>query len=39
MIIMMENFEQIGAVRGSVVDTRLQDKETVINQLLVELDG
>lgn len=39
MIIFMENFETIGGVRGSTLNTKLQEKETLINQLLVELDG
>ncbi|CAI5501356.1 unnamed protein product [Closterium sp. Naga37s-1] len=39
MLILMEDFEEIGGVRGAAMDTRLQDKEAIINQLLVELDG
>jgi hypothetical protein len=35
----MDDFDYFAGVRGDSGDTRKQDHESLINQLLVELDG
>lgn len=39
LIIFMDDFDYFAGVRGDSGDTRKQDHESLINQLLVELDG
>eukprot|EP00850_Spirogloea_muscicola_P012212 SM000078S22071 [mRNA] locus=s78:233066:239286:- [translate_table: standard] len=39
LIVFMDNFDHFAGVRGQTADTRKQDHESLINQLLVELDG
>lgn len=39
LIIFMDDFDHFAGVRGATSDTRKQDHESLINQLLVELDG
>ncbi|KAI5062980.1 hypothetical protein GOP47_0021527 [Adiantum capillus-veneris] len=39
LIILMDDFDYFAGVRGESGDTRKQDHESLINQLLVELDG
>ncbi|CAK9878262.1 unnamed protein product [Sphagnum jensenii] len=39
LIIYMDDFDHFAGVRGATSDTRKQDHESLINQLLVELDG
>lgn len=39
LIIFMDDFDLFAGVRGENVDTKMQDHEALINQLLVELDG
>eukprot|EP01018_Ginkgo_biloba_P009872 Gb_28496 [translate_table: standard] len=39
LIIFMDDFDLFAGIRGETVDTKMQDHEALINQLLVELDG
>ena len=39
LIIFMDDFDHFAGVRGATSDTRKQDHESLINELLVELDG
>lgn len=39
VIIFMDDFDYFAGIRGDSGDTRKQDHESLINQLLVELDG
>eukprot|EP00270_Netrium_digitus_P012882 TRINITY_DN4230_c0_g5_i1.p1 TRINITY_DN4230_c0_g5~~TRINITY_DN4230_c0_g5_i1.p1 ORF type:complete len:636 (-),score=216.65 TRINITY_DN4230_c0_g5_i1:175-1833(-) len=39
LIIFMEDFDEFGSVRGASLDAMKQDHESMLNQLLVELDG
>lgn len=39
LIIFMDDFDLFAGVRGQKLDTKMQDHEALINQLLVELDG